>query len=817
MNKVNSFILLIVLVSLNQLLQAQSKEIDSLLSIVDTAEHDTFKLKALDDLAWKFMYTNPDSALAISKTALSMALKSSFEKFKFPPYNNIATNFAIRGRFDSSMWYYHKAKKMAMKTGQTKEVAMVENNIGLVFWNQGKLDSAIYAYQLALEQYKSLRGKSRDMANTLNNLGLLFMDRGKFDQALKNFNEAISLYDSLDSKGRGLANTYNNIGNIYKSQGSYPNALDYYLRALKVLEEENDQSDGYANVLMNIGIIYENQEDKEKALEYYNKARRAFEAISDQSVGLTTLLNNIGNIYKSDKEYEEALEYYHKALSMQKKMGEKSKGTSESYLNIANVQEIQKNYSEAEKNYQKALSIQQSIEDQNGISNSLQYLGAFYIKQDRYQKGIDYCNKSYDIAKKIGTLELEIKACNCLSKGFEKIGNHREALKYFKLYVENTENLLSKENTRAITQKAMQYEFDKIQYQDSLNRAAEEKKKELLQTEKDLKKEAEIERQKTYTIMGGVGFIFMLGLAFVLFRGYQNKQKANEIITAQKEEVEEQNAIIEEKNTEILDSINYAKRIQNIILPSPKTLSDLLDDSFVLFQPKDIVSGDFYWLDYREDYIFFAVIDCTGHGVPGALVSFVGHNSLNRVLNEFNIVDPAKMLDKLNEIVEDTFSQTKDSIKDGMDLALCRLNRKTNELVYAGANNPLYLVRNEKNSQLSLSENAKLSHTNKANYSLFEIKADKQPIGKYEYRTNFHNHSMILAKDDCVYIFSDGFADQFGGEKGKKFMYKPFKRLLTDLAPMKMKKQEKKLFYSFDEWKGEVEQIDDMCVMGVRI
>jgi serine phosphatase RsbU (regulator of sigma subunit) len=369
----------------------------------------------------------------------------------------------------------------------------------------------------------------------------------------------------------------------------------------------------------------------------------------------------------------------------------------------------------------------------------------------------------------------------------------------------------------------MQYEFQRIQYKDSLKRAEQAKRLALEQKQKDLEKEAEIERQRVYTVAGGVGFMLMLGLAFVLFRGYKNKQKANEIIFAQKEEVElqkelaeQQKSIVEEKNHEIVDSINYAKRIQNTILPSNEQIKKLLPDSFVIFKPKDIVSGDFYWCDEKDDYVFFSAVDCTGHGVPGALVSVVGHNGLNRAIHEYGLTEPAEILNKLNEIVKQTFSHTSDSIKDGMDLALCRLDKKKMELQYAGANNPLYIIRQSKDPTLeNLSD--RLMELENQDAVLYEIKADKQPIGSYEYSKPFTNQVIKLSQNDTIYVFSDGFADQFGGMKGKKFMYKPFKRLLLTLFGAKMDQQKIDLDHAFNEWKGEMEQIDDVCIMGIKI
>jgi len=271
-------------------------------------------------------------------------------------------------------------------------------------------------------------------------------------------------------------------------------------------------------------------------------------------------------------------------------------------------------------------------------------------------------------------------------------------------------------------------------------------------------------------------------------------------IAEQNQKLEHQNAEIEEKTNDILDSIKYAKRIQNTILPSEDKLKMIFDhDHFVLYKPKDIVSGDFYWAARFDNKSIFSAIDCTGHGVPGAFVSIVGFNGLNRTVNEFKLRQPAAILDKLTELVVDTFSQSdtsKTNIKDGMDIAICALDNSTLKLEYAGANNPLVLIRG---------------------LEVIETRADKQPIGEFDNRVPFKNHEIQLQSGDCVYIFSDGYADQFGGPKGKKLKYKTLKDLLIEINHLDMKAQLKRMDEAFMEWKGEYEQLDDVCLIGLRI
>jgi serine phosphatase RsbU (regulator of sigma subunit) len=261
-------------------------------------------------------------------------------------------------------------------------------------------------------------------------------------------------------------------------------------------------------------------------------------------------------------------------------------------------------------------------------------------------------------------------------------------------------------------------------------------------------------------------------------------------ITKQKDAEE----LVSQKNQDITDSINYAKRIQAAILPANQQIIDSFNESFILYLPKDIVAGDFYWLEKTKDTILFAVADCTGHGVPGAMVSVICNNGLNRCVREYNITQPSKILDKTREIVIQEFAKSKEDIQDGMDIALCSI--KGNKLNYSGANNPLIIIRNKE---------------------VIQIKADRQPIGKYIRAEDFTNHTLDIQKDDMIYIFSDGFADQFGGKKCKKYRLTNLLILLTKISTKVLSEQHTILKEEFLSWKGTEDQIDDVCVMGVRV
>ncbi|MBK9190808.1 MAG: SpoIIE family protein phosphatase [Crocinitomicaceae bacterium] len=266
--------------------------------------------------------------------------------------------------------------------------------------------------------------------------------------------------------------------------------------------------------------------------------------------------------------------------------------------------------------------------------------------------------------------------------------------------------------------------------------------------------------------------------------------------------LKQKNEEIEHKSQEIIDSITYAKRIQEAILLPIPLIKNHLPDSFVIYKPKDIVAGDFYWIEDTPDSTLVSVADCTGHGVPGAMVSVVCHNALNSSLREFDLTDPGKILDKTRELVTRQFSKSNQDVKDGMDISLAAIEKKNEngdrKIKWAGANNPIWILRN-------------------GSKEIEEIKPDKQTVGKGEHLKNFTTHSILVHQGDLIYIFSDGFADQFGGERGKKYKYKPFKDLLILNAHRSMKEQEEAILREFEVWKKDLEQVDDICIIGIRI
>jgi len=451
-----------------------------------------------------------------------------------------------------------------------------------------------------------------------------------------------------------------------------------------------------------------------------------------------------------------------------------------------------------------------------GIAAGYYRKGRAYLFLNENEKAILYGEKALNKFQQANILRRQDLCANLIGESYKAKSNYKEALKYFELEKQLKDSLVDLAKHRETEFAEQKFHFQLAQKRDSTEIALKMTKI------KNMNTSLENEKMKKYLLYGGGGMLLLI--AFILLIGFQRKKKDNLLI-------EQQKRIVEEKNEEITDSIRYAKRIQNAILPSNKIVKEYLNDSFILYLPKDIVAGDFYWMESvsssrhsallpagrhgdaespnkseiagqaSNDVVLFAAADCTGHGVPGAMVSVICNNGLNRSVREHGITDPGKILDKTREIVLKEFEKSEDDVKDGMDIALCSLSVNSNQstvLQYAGAHNPLWVIRKDAKE-------------------IEEIKANKQPIGKCDNPEPYTTHTIELQKGDSIYIFSDGYADQFGGKKGKKLKSANFKKLLLSIQNETMEKQHQLIDEAFENWKGELEQLDDVCVIGVRI
>lgn len=641
------------------------------------------------------------------------------------------------------------------------------------------------------EKEKNFFVKSKSFA--LNNIGLIYKHEGDYAKAIKYYKEGLELSESVDDKA-GIANSYNNIGNVYRNQGNYAKAIEYYTQSLK-LNEEIENKVGVAISMNNIGIIYEFQGNLDKAIEYYTLSLAMEEELGNKK-GIAASYGNIGNIYSDKKEYDKALEYMMKSIQLKEEIGNQ-KGIAITLINVGNIYKSQNNFQKAIETYTQSFEINQNYGNKQGTSMCLNSIGMVYMDLKDNKKALTYCTQALEIAQEVGAA-LEIKnASQALWEIYKKLGNSDKALAMYELYVATKDSVLSEQNHKEVVNQTYKYAYEKQAAADSVKAAEANKVKDaLLAAEKAENKqhqlEAEQQEQQKYYLFGVLALALLFG-GFIYNRFRVTRAQKN-IIEEQKEQVDKAFDELEEKNREILDSIIYAKRIQNAVLPPTKLVKEYLHDSFVIYQPKDIVAGDFYWLEHKDNKVLFAACDCTGHGVPGALVSVICVNGLNRSVREHGLTDPGKILDQTRELVISEFEKSEDEVKDGMDISLVSL--EGNLAKWAGANNPLWIIRAGE---------------------LLEYKPDNQPIGKYAKPSPFTTHEIELKKGDTLYVFTDGYQDQFGGEKGKKLKAANFKKLLLSIQSETMDTQKQLIEDHFETWKGQFEQIDDICVIGVRV
>ena len=646
-------------------------------------------------------------------------------------------------------------------------------------------DSAFYFAGLQYNFAESVNNKAQ-MAAALNTQGISYYLRGDYAKAINYNTRSLKIQEEIGSK-IGIAIALSNMGVIYADKGNYPKALDYYTKSL-LLNEDIGNKRGVAFSLGNIGIIYEQQGDYPKALEYQTKSLQMQKELGDKK-SIAQALNNIAAIYNILGDYPKAMDYFSKSLKKCKEQRDES-GIATALNNIGKMHENWGDYSKAKIYYTKSLRIREQLGNIKLIASSLDNIGNLYYLQGDYIKAIENNTKALSIAQKIGNVQLIKDASENLWTIHKKMGKHKQALEMHELYIQMRDSILSIENKTATIQQEFKYKYEKEVAADSVVAAEANKVKNAeLAAEKAQNKqhvlEANQQKQQKYFLYGILALaLFFGGFIFNRLRA-TNKQKYL---------IETQHIKLNETHREITDSINYAKRIQSAILPPIKVVKEYLKESFIVYKPKDIVAGDFYWMEQKNGKVLFAAADCTGHGVPGAMVSVICNNGLNRSVREHGLTVPGEILDRTREIVVQEFKKSEEDVKDGMDIALCSIEGM--KLQFAGAHNPLWIIRNGE---------------------VIETKANKQPIGQFDNPEPYTTHSFDLEKGDAIYIFSDGYVDQFGGERGKKFKAKAFRELLLSIQDKAMEEQKITIDKTFETWKGDLEQIDDVCVIGVRV
>ena len=697
-----------------------------------------------------------------------------------------------------------KETKTEILLSLVEETRFFDNTLAIGF--------AKKAYSLALHQENK-----EHLAESLYLLGRLSYSRSQYDSCLTYFNNGLGVFEELNNQ-TGVGKCLGGIGDYYYFIDEYDKAEKWYLKAKEKFEVTKNLID-IANIYISLGdlnysidnyvkaanyyklsyplykqaksklgmatsincmadISYE-QEQYQDAILNYRKAKTMFEDLKDV-LGNANCTQRIGSIHYNMNNIDSATYFHHQSLALYTKIGSKM-GQAYSYRSLGMSHNAIHDYTTAEEYFKKSFDLFVDVGDNMGIANAHYHFGESYYNIGNFQKAIEETILSLEFAEKIGSNEIKLFSSELLAKCYDKLGDYKNAFYYSRMNKTVSDSLHSGDNIRKITQLQMQFQFDK-----------ETSEKEVEQLKKDISQEAILNRQKVYTYTGGfIGFVALL-LAFIFFKNFKEKQKNNFILS-------KKNETIAQKNQDLTDSIEYAQILQNAILPQKSILYKSFPNSFIFYQPKDIVSGDFYWFAQRDNQFFVTASDCTGHGVPGAFMSLLGNEYLHQEINnKEKLTTPKQTILGLDEKIKKSLHihEKHKSAKDGMDLALCSINMDSLELEFCGANNPLYLIRN-------------------GELKVFE--PNKGSVGSMHETSNLISHNWQLLKGDLIYMFSDGYLDQFGGEKGKKFMRKRFQNLLLENWRLDMKEQQEVLNNNIATWMGKHKQLDDMLVIGIKI
>ncbi len=666
----------------------------------------------------------------------------------WPVYNNEMGKLAAK---------LQNSTNVKIKICAKKHLAASLNNKGFFFTERGISYKAILYFNKALKIQQEIRDLEGE-AYSLSNLGAIYDSKGEIDKALEYYFAAVKIRENLNSK-LSLAQSYNNIAVLYNNQNDLANALKYHFHSLRIREQINNPS-GVALAYNNIGTTYTNLVESKlkgkksipdslikKPYEYFNKSYLAFQKDNNEH-GMAHSLFNLADLYVLEADC-----YY-------------KKGTQE-YDTLVN---------RAEKLFLRCYEIYNRTNEKEWLANTLNGLTNVYWRQNKNQKAQDVGEKAMTISQELGYPGTIQKSADILRHVYQSNRLFEKALQMSDLFHSMRDSVVNENNQKEALSKYFMYQSEK---QEVITKAHQEKMQ--LEFQSKTKQQAII----IYFVIAGL--IVVAIFSIFLYNRFKITKKQNEIIQQQK-------SIVEESRKEIVDSINYAKKIQYALLANKELLDRNLESYFVLFNPKDIVSGDFYWAAEHETNFYIAVCDSTGHGVPGAFMSLLSIGFLSEAIKEKNIQEPNKVFDYVRKrLIE---SITNENQKDGFDGILLRFNRNTNEITYAASNNRPVIISNNQ---------------------LQNLNCDKMPVGKGERNEEFSINTIKASKGDIVYIYTDGYADQFGGEKGKKFKYKPLNELLLSISQKGLSVQKEILNNTFESWKGSLEQVDDVCIMGIKL
>ena len=690
--------------------------------------------------------------------------------------HKLGQNLIIKGGTTNLSQIIHLAKN-SQNLAQRIEL---NNLLGSYYESISDYNKALY-YLTEANQLNA--NDVNERITTYNYIGYIYWHKSMYDSSLAYHNKALALAKAKQLSNSTIAFTFLMLGSDYYDLGDYIKTSEYYFESLKRYEKLNDTI-GQILAHNRLSKLYYKLKDFKSAKNHVVSAQHLNQIIQYHRETAISF-NSIGNIQIETGSLTSALYYFTKTLQNFARCGDiigqsiACINLGDTYNNLFDVRGVDNTLLDSSYvYYNKSYSLNSFVDNKFGMIYGLWGMADINLKKGVVNDAIINYRKALQLSKLINAKSEEYNLYWKIYHVFEMQNNKDSSYQYLKKYVEVKNSLENDEQTKALLRQESKYEIEKR----ISEQAAEMEKEKLIEAEKN--------KWKNYVIIGVI--ILVLVLTYVVYSSI----KRLKIIANKNEIINTINTELTVQKKEITDSINYARRIQDAILPSDHYFKECAIDCFIYYKAKDIVAGDFYWLEKKGDLVFIAVADCTGHGVPGAMVSVLCSNALNRTVLEFGITDPGKILDKTRDLILETFSKSDSDVKDGMDISLIAFNKKTYEINWAGANNPLWYTSNDE---------------------LLEIKANKQAIGKTDMPLPFVTHKIALIPGDMIYLFSDGYADQFGGPKGKKFKYNSLKELLKANHQLSLDEQRKVLEHNFELWKGNLDQVDDVLIMGIKI
>jgi len=751
--KLISLIGFLIIFNLN--LTSQNTLKDSLVAPLDTIRTDTMKVKYLNRTASMYIYSDPEVSEELLNLSVKISQNSKNLKGEGIAYIYLGSIYSYKSDFEKAIEVHTKGINVSKKAGFDAGCSENIYSIGMVYDAKGEFEKALQYYDSAYQYSWNLKD-SINASRYLVGVGNIYIRRGLYGKALETYQTAQGIMEDI-GYDHGVAICISNIGNIYLDQKEYDKALEAYIKGIEQYKKIGDLH-GESVARNNIAAVYDALGKFEKSLKIYLEIAENYKLLNDEQ-NLSHTYSNIGVCYSELKQFDKAFLFLDKALVIQKKFGNK-----EEILLIYNK------------------------------------LGLAYKNSGDLTKAVIYSKRSLDLSLELQSLSRMKEAYENISDVYEKAGNHKKALAFYKSFKNIHDSIFNEENRKKLVQQEVKFEYEQKQ-----------KIAELEQKRKDDLHKAEIKQKNTLVFYVISALILVLIIAVIILRtGIQRKKMNNELlekntrinqqndeILSQNEEIQAQRDQLQKSNDYIQAGINYARQIQNAVLPEISISTEIFDN-FVFYRPKDVVSGDFYWIKQIRNYYCIVAADCTGHGVPGAFMSMLGISLLNENVTSRKLDNPGEILDALRKKIKIYLNQRgkAEEAKDGMDMALCLINTENLTAKFSGANNPLYLVRNKE---------------------VIEYKPTRNPIGIYLKEVNFETHSIQLQKDDMIYMFSDGYIDQFGGPKNKKFKAVQFKKLLTEISDFDTNKQKRIIEEIFEKWIGDNTQIDDILVMGMKI